>query len=329
MSRHIRATLVIAGVLIAFLAAISHETVRSVVADISGVTANAPSFGPGQPLTITVNAEDDSGDLTIVSDLPNSTLTVTNCTGVVNQTAGRCDGTGMGAVSGQGTTYVAIDTGSIDADGLVEPLIVTLTLTASCSSTVDVTVSANQPGNAGPDQVTIHCAPPTPTPTLTPTPTQTFTPTPTSTATLTPTSTPAATSTPTITTLQLALNPATLFSQGSGSVIVRVWVNGSPAPDGTLVTLSTSVGTLTSRTVATFGGQASLVLQAPATDATLAGEIVAVSGSVQAQTPFTVVPGQSNTLGVNSQGQPAASPPQAPLASVIRPPSTGTGNLVR
>ena len=63
------------------------------LADVAGVFSNVPTFLPGQPVTITVSAEDDDSALTIKSNLAGSTLTVTNCTGIgSNQVAGKCDG---------------------------------------------------------------------------------------------------------------------------------------------------------------------------------------------------------------------------------------------
>ena len=144
------------------------------LADVAGVFSNVPTFLPGQPVTITVSAEDDDGALTIKSNLAGSTLTVTNCTGIgSNQVAGKCDGSGMTAVGGQGSNSVSIDSVALDTDGVSEPLTVTLTLVASCVAPTVVTVSADQPGNVGPDDVTINCVPPTPPPTPTATPTRT------------------------------------------------------------------------------------------------------------------------------------------------------------
>lgn len=158
-------------------------------ADVGGVHSSAPTFGPGQPLTITVSAEDDDGTLTITSNLNGSTLTVSNCSGIgADQVAGKCDGTGKSAVSGQGTTTVKINTDGLDTDGAMELVEVTLTLVADCSKETAVTITANQPGNVGPDDVTVNCEPPTPTPT--PTPTRTPTPIPTSTPPPTPTPVP-------------------------------------------------------------------------------------------------------------------------------------------
>jgi hypothetical protein len=174
------AALLIAGLAAGFVG-------TRVLADVGGVFSNVPQFGPGQPVTITVTAEDDDGALVIRSSLASSTLTVVNCTGVgPDQVAGRCDGSGKTAVTGQGTTTVTIDTTALDSDQSSEPLTVTLTLVASCTTAVAVTVSADQPGNVGPDDVTINCAPPTPTPS----PTPTNTPTPAPSATPAPTATP-------------------------------------------------------------------------------------------------------------------------------------------
>lgn len=172
--------------------AISGFAAVTALADVGGVFSNVPTFQPGQPVTITVTAEDDDGALVIKSNLAGSTLTVSNCGGIgANQVAGKCDGSGMAAVSGQGSLTVTIDTAALDTDANSEPLTVLLTLVASCSAPTSVTVSADQPGNVGPDDVTINCTPPTPTPT----PTRTPTPVPTNTAAPPP---PASTPVPTV-----------------------------------------------------------------------------------------------------------------------------------
>lgn len=186
---------------------------RAVEADVAGVTANAPTFGPGQPLTITVTAEDDDGNLEINSSLAGSSLTATNCVVLGGgQVAGKCDGSGMANVTGQGTVHVTVSTDSLDADAVDEQLTVTLTLTASCTQPTIVTISGDQPGNAGNDLVTVNCVPPTPTPT--PTPTSTPTLVPTSTGTPLPTSTPPPTSTPLGQVLSSSILPPSTGSAG-------------------------------------------------------------------------------------------------------------------
>jgi hypothetical protein len=146
-------------------------------ADVGGVSANAPTFSKGQTLEITVSAEDDDGDLTIISNLSGSSLRVESCDDIGVMVDGECDSDGLDAVDGQGTPYITIDTDGLDTDDEVELMTVTLTLRASCSVPTVVTITANQPGNVGPDDVTVNCIPPTPTPTPTRTPTRTPTPT--------------------------------------------------------------------------------------------------------------------------------------------------------
>jgi hypothetical protein len=167
--------------------------------DVGGVYANVPVFTPNQVVNITVTAEDDDGVLIITSSLDTSHLTVTNCTGIGNdQGAGQCDSSGMASVITHGGAEVRIDTNGLDSDFNTELLTVSLTLTATCSQVTVVTVSGDQPGNVGPDNVTINCAPATPTPSPTPSPTPTNSPTATPIATNTPapTATPANSSTP-------------------------------------------------------------------------------------------------------------------------------------
>ena len=204
--------LLVVGVL---LFSIARPFGQPVEADVAGVSSNVPSFGPGQPVTITVNAEDDDGVLEIDSSLVGSTLTVTNCSNIGNnQVAGKCDGSGMSNVTGQGTLHVKIATGSLDTDSDPELLSVTLTLIASCTTTTIVTVSGDQPGNVGPDDVTINCVPATPTPTPTLTPTVTLTPTPTATGTPVATSTPAPTFTPVAQVLSTGIKPPSTGDAG-------------------------------------------------------------------------------------------------------------------
>ncbi len=203
--RFLSAAILAFGLFVAILAlAPAPGRTRVVLADVAGVTSSLPTFGPGQPLTITVTAEDDDGILVIESNLQGSTLSVTACSGVgANQVAGKCDGTGIGAVSGQTTRSINVDTGALDNDTVSEPLTVTLTLIASCQNAVAVTVSANQPGNVGPDDVTVNCTPPTPTPS----PTPTATPTPPATATPLPSSTPVPPPPPPLTSSVLSIQP--------------------------------------------------------------------------------------------------------------------------
>jgi hypothetical protein len=137
--------------------------------DVGGVYANVPWFIPNQIVTITVSAEDDDGTLEIESDLEGSKLTVTNCTGIGPMKTGECDGTGKNAVLGQGSDRIRIRTNQLDTDDTAELLTVTLTLIANCDEETKVTISGDQPGNVGPDDVTINCEPPTPTPTPPPT----------------------------------------------------------------------------------------------------------------------------------------------------------------
>ena len=159
--------------------------------DVGGVYSNVPVFVPDQVVTITVSAEDDDGTLVITSSLDTSELTVVSCSGLgTDQEAGECDGSGMLSVSGQGEDEVRIDTNTLDGDSDSELLTVSLTLIASCTELTAVTISGDQPGNFGPDDVTINCEPSTPTPTPTVTPNPSATPKPTETPTPQPEATP-------------------------------------------------------------------------------------------------------------------------------------------
>jgi hypothetical protein len=157
--------------------------------DVGGVYSNVPVFEPNQVVTITVTAEDDDGTLRIDSNLGGSELTVVNCSGIgSDQEPGECDGSGTDSVGDHGGDLVRIDTNTLDEDDNSELLTVTLTLIAFCDEPTALTISGDQPGNFGPDDVTINCAPPEPTPTRTPEPTNT--PAPTETPIPTPTFTP-------------------------------------------------------------------------------------------------------------------------------------------
>jgi hypothetical protein len=180
---------------------------RDAAADVGGVFSNVPWFSPGQTITITVTAEDDDGLLTIISNLPDSEMTVNSCTGIGPMKPGECDASGKAAVDGQGGVYISIDTVELDTDSQVELLTISLSLVADCDQTTAVTVSATQPGNVGPDDVTINCTPQTPTPTVTPTPTRTPTPVPS--ATMPPPTPAPPTPTPFIQVLTSVAPPST------------------------------------------------------------------------------------------------------------------------
>jgi hypothetical protein len=201
-------------VLAALFAVLVSGNAERVAADVGGVASNQPTFSRGDEITITVSAEDDDGDLTIISNLSGSKMVVEECSGIgSNQVEGECDRDGVESVSGQRSAYITIDTDDLDRDDRSELLTVKLTLTASCSEPTVVTVSANQPGNVGPDDVTINCVPPTPTPTRTPSPTPTNTPSPTNTPV--PTWTPQPTATPFFYNPPLVSNVLTTSSIGT------------------------------------------------------------------------------------------------------------------
>ena len=255
-------------------------------ADVGGVWSDVPTFGPGQPMTITVSAEDDDG-----------------------------------------TPYITIDTEVLDSDENLELLTVTLTLPANCAEPTSVTVSANQPGNVGPDNVTVSCVPPTPTPTATATFTPTLTPTvtPTATATLTPTAT--ATPRPGIVSLTWTLNPQNLPCAGSSLVTAIVEEDGEAVADGTIVHLRTTLGTLSSTSVGTIGGRAITLLNGPEGSSAATGTISAVTSSEQATAEFTAAACVSET-----HSEPPAPPPPPPAQSstttiIISPPNTGEAGL--
>lgn len=194
---------VVAG--LAAFGALAPETARG---DVGGVYSDVPVFTPNQIVAITVTAEDDDGTLIIESNLDDSSLTVQECSGLgSNQGDGECDEDGMGSVIEHGDEEVRINTNSLDSDNDTEILTVELTLTASCDEVTAVTISGDQPGNHGPDDVTINCAPATPTPSPTPSPTPTKTPT------QTPTATPSPSPTPTFTPQPPAAPTSTPFSE--------------------------------------------------------------------------------------------------------------------
>jgi hypothetical protein len=187
----LRRLLLLAFLIAGFASFVLTTQEKAAVAQLVGVSqvaASKPSFSPNEVVTITVVATDDDGTLTISASKPGTKLTVTGCSGVGTMVSGKCDGAGMAAISGQNTRDITVDTVAIDADTNAEEAFkVTLTMIATCEAATAVTVEADQPENAGPDNVTINCIPPTPTPT----PTSTSTPTPTSTMTpVPPTATP-------------------------------------------------------------------------------------------------------------------------------------------
>ncbi len=202
MPRPTRFLLTLAALGIATVAMISLGVPSSAqdLPGVSAVTASKPSFSPGESITITVVATDDSGTLRVSSDLPGTTLSVTGCTVADQATvANSCTGS-RDSVDGQGTRDIYIDTVALDTDTSAEPsLKVTLTLknVPTCPPNTSVTIDADQDNNAGPDLVTINCIPATATPTNTPTQVPTNTPPP-STATAVPPTVPPVVNTPVV-----------------------------------------------------------------------------------------------------------------------------------
>ena len=151
MSHRLLPLLVSATVLaLALFLIVSQSPSTPVQAYVAGVTASAPSFSPGQILVITVSAEDDDGELTIISNDADSELTVILCTVSGPQNNGECDGSGMASVDDQGSAFITIDTEEIDSDDDSEMMTVLLTLVADCDQPTVITITANQPGNVGP-----------------------------------------------------------------------------------------------------------------------------------------------------------------------------------
>jgi uncharacterized repeat protein (TIGR01451 family) len=147
----------------------------------------------------------------------------------------------------------------------------------------------------------------TPTPSVTPsptfTPTSTGTPAPTFTPTFTPTPTPVPPPPPTNTpvpptptpgpaTINLSAAPPAIAADGTTFTTITADVRdagGNPVPDGTLVTFSTNLGTLSATSATTVGG----IVQVQLVSSTTAGTatVSAIAGAAFNNVNVSFVPG--------------------------------------
>lgn len=159
-------------------------------------------------------------------------------------------------------------------------------------------------------QVTFHVEDCDLTPTPTPTTTATVTPTPTA------TSTPAAPSQATV-----SAAPTSLNCNGS-SFITAVFRDaaGNPVPNGTQVTITANIGSVSPSTASTNGGSVLVLYTAPATSGGTA-TITATAGGVSGTATITVNCVQATNTPV------PPTPTSPPAGGVIVPPATGDGGL--
>lgn len=142
-------------------------------------------------------------------------------------------------------------------------------------------------------------------------------------ATATPTVTPTATTVPGAGTVTVSASPNSVGCTGSSFVAITVkTAGGANVADGTNVTITTSIGSISPSTATTFGGGILAVYTAPATsggNANITATAGGVSGSASINVSCTSAPPPANTP-VPPAAQPTATSP-------IRPPNTGDAGI--
>jgi hypothetical protein len=129
----------------------------------------------------------------------------------------------------------------------------------------------------------------------------------------------------TATQIGVSASPAAVSCGSAATVAVTVHdANGNPVPDGTAVTLTSSMGTIAPTTGNTAGGSMSGVFTSPGSNGTAV--ITVSSGSASGQATVTV-----NCSGaVVGSAQTSAPPPvyaPPPSGAIIYPPNTGDAGL--
>jgi hypothetical protein len=265
-------------------------------ADVSSVTADDDSVNSGGSTDIDIDAQDDNGDLDIDMSSVESDTTVL----MVIEDDDSCGG---GDEEGDSDNdSLSIETGDCDGDTTVDNINIRIRLELSCPDDDVVRITATQ--NSVSDFVEVECI---------------------GGATVTPTgatSTPVATSTPSTgpaSQISVSAAPTSVGCNGSSFVTVLVRSqSGANVPNGTVVTVSANIGSVSPGTATTNNGGILVVYTAPASQggtATITATSGSVSGTTQIQLSCTTAP-----TAVPTQPVPTA-------VATIAPPRTGDAGL--
>jgi hypothetical protein len=259
------------------------------------VTADDDEVASGGSTDIDIDAEDDDGDIDIDMSSVESDTTVL----MVIEDDDSCEGADETDDSDDESLTIATD--DCDGDTTVDGITIRIRLELTCPDDDVVTVTATQGGES--DSVDVECIGGA---------------TPTATGA---TSTPVATSTPSsgpASQISVSAAPTSVGCNGSSFVTVLVRSqSGVNVANGTVVTVSANIGSVSPGTAQTNNGGILVVYTAPASQggtATITATSGAVSGTTQIQLSCTSAP-----TAVPTQ-------PPPPVAT-IAPPRTGDAGL--
>ena len=130
---------------------------------------------------------------------------------------------------------------------------------------------------------------------------------------------------PTESTITLVSDRAVVPVNGTAQIIATlIEQSGTPAHNGTLVTFTTTLGTLDPREAVTNNGQAVVTLRAGTESGT--AEIGAFSGSARTEAPVMIAIGGAAAAAVTLSANPAAVPPTGGTVTIIAAVTDASGN---
>ena len=126
--------------------------------------------------------------------------------------------------------------------------------------------------------------------------------------------------------LGVSASPASLSCGSASTIAVSVRDgNGNPAPDGTAVSLSASMGTVSPTTGTTYGGSISGVFTLPSSNGPAV--ITASSGSASGQATVSVSCASTASVPPSTSAPPPVYAPPPVFGTAIYPPNTGDAGL--
>ena len=130
---------------------------------------------------------------------------------------------------------------------------------------------------------------------------------------------------PTESTITLVSDRAVVPVNGTAQIIATlIEQSGTPAHNGTLVTFTTTLGTLDPREAVTSNGQAVVTLRAGTESGT--AEIGAFSGSARTEAPVMILIGGAAAAAVTVSANPAAVPPTGDTVTILAAVTDASGN---
>ena len=130
---------------------------------------------------------------------------------------------------------------------------------------------------------------------------------------------------PTESTITLVSDRAVVPVNGTAQIIATlIEQSGTPAHNGTLVTFTTTLGTLDPREAVTSNGQAVVTLRAGTESGT--AEVGAFSGSARTEAPVMILIGGAAAAAVTLSANPAAVPPTGATVTILAAVTDASGN---